>query len=116
MSDNPFAEPDDDNRTIIRPNPGRRRPAQPQPQPQAQPSEPAGREHSEPTQQERPSARPAPLAEGTENIAIGEDALIAAAQPLLQLMARLRNTANPPDSGDLRERTVRQIRLFEKET
>ena len=30
-------------------------------------------------------------------------------------MARLRNTASPPDSGDLRERTVRQIRVFEQE-
>lgn len=118
MSDNPFAEPDDDNRTIIRPNPGRRRPTQSQPQPQAQPqpSEPADQERAESTRQERPSARTVAVAEGTENIAIGEDPLIAAAQPLLQLMARLRNTANPPDSGDLRERTVRQIRVFEQET
>ena len=55
------------------------------------------------------------MAEGTETTAIGEDALTAAAAPLLQLMARLRNTANPPDSGDLRERTVRQVRIFEQE-
>ena len=32
MSDNPFAEPEDDNRTVIRPTPGRRRtPAAEQP-------------------------------------------------------------------------------------
>jgi type VI secretion system protein ImpK len=30
-------------------------------------------------------------------------------------MARLRNTASPPDSGDLYQRTVRQIRVFEQE-
>ena len=42
--------------------------------------------------------------------------LTAAAGPLLQFMARLRNTANPPDSGDLYQRTVRQIRVFEVET
>jgi type VI secretion system protein ImpK len=30
-------------------------------------------------------------------------------------MARLRNTANPPDAGDLYQRTVRQIRAFEQE-
>ena len=42
--------------------------------------------------------------------------LLAAAAPLLQLMARLRNTANAPDSGDLYQRTVRQIRTFEQET
>ncbi|HEY6981155.1 type VI secretion system protein TssL, long form [Reyranella sp.] len=56
------------------------------------------------------------MAEGTENISIGGDALAAAAAPLLQLMARLRNTASPPDSGDLRERTVRQIKIFERQS
>ena len=55
------------------------------------------------------------MAAGTENIAIGADPLSAAAAPLLQLMARLRNTANPPDAGDLRERTVRQVRAFEQQ-
>jgi type VI secretion system protein ImpK len=108
MSDNPFAEPEDDNRTVIRPTPGRRRPQA------AEPPAVAGSEH--PTQQERPALRPAAVAEGTESIAVGGDVLTAAAAPLLQLMARLRNTANPPDSGDLYQRTVRQIRVFEQET
>ncbi|MGZ5904562.1 MAG: type VI secretion system protein TssL, long form [Reyranella sp.] len=107
MSDNPFAEPEDDNRTVIRPTPGRRR-AQP-----AGPPGPAGGEP--PPRRDPPAARPVAMVEGTENTAIGEDALTAAAAPLLQLMARLRNTANPPDSGDLRERTVRQVRIFEQE-
>jgi type VI secretion system protein ImpK len=107
MSDNPFAEPEDDNRTVIRPTPGRRRS-----QPAVPPAE-AGA--GQPPRQDPPAARPAAMAEGTENTAIGEDALTAAAAPLLQLMARLRNTANPPDSGDLRERTVRQVRIFEQE-
>jgi type VI secretion system protein ImpK len=107
MSDNPFAEPEDDNRTVIRPTPGRRR---------AQPAVPPGSAGGEqPPRQDPPAARPVAMAEGTENTAIGEDALTAAAAPLLQLMARLRNTANPPDSGDLRERTVRQVRIFEQE-
>jgi type VI secretion system protein ImpK len=107
MSDNPFAEPEDDNRTVIRPTPGRRR---------SQSAVPPGKEGGEPTRQEpQPAGRSAALAEGTEDTAIGEDALAAAAAPLLQLMARLRNTANPPDSGDLRERTVRQVRVFEQE-
>jgi type VI secretion system protein ImpK len=108
MSDNPFAEPEDDNRTIIRPNPGRRRP---------QPPESADKAHTEqPPRPEASAARPAAMAEGTENISIGDDALTAAAGPLLQFMARLRNTVNPPDSGDLYQRTVRQIRMFEQET
>jgi type VI secretion system protein ImpK len=108
MSDNPFAEPDDDNRTVIRPNPGRRRP---------QPGEQAGKPPGEPPpRQDATAPRSVAMAEGTENIAIGGDALTAAAAPLLQLMARLRNTANPPDAGDLRERTIRQIKIFEQET
>ncbi len=107
MSDNPFAEPEDDNRTVIRPTPGRRR---------SQAAVPPGTAGGEqPPRQDPPASRPAAMAEGTENTAIGEDALTAAAAPLLQLMARLRNTANPPDSGDLRERTVRQVRIFEQE-
>jgi len=108
MSDNPFAEPEDDNRTIIRPNPGRRRPPS---------ADPTGQARGEqPSPQEAPAKRSAAVAEGTESISIGSDALTAAAAPLLQLMARLRNTASPPDSGDLYQRTVQQIRVFEQET
>jgi len=106
MSDNPFAEPEDDNRTVIRPTPGRRRtPAAEQP-PVTQSEQPSS---------ETLARRPAAPAEGTEDFAVGSDVLAAAAAPLLQLMARLRNTANPPDSGDLYQRTVRQIRVFEQE-
>jgi type VI secretion system protein ImpK len=105
MSDNPFAEPEDDNRTVIRPTPGRRRAPAPE-QPTAA--------RSEQPPPETPAPRPT-AAEGTENIAVGGDVLAAAAAPLLQLMARLRNTASPPDSGDLYQRTVRQIRVFEQE-
>jgi len=108
MSDNPFAEPEDDNRTIIRPNPGRRRPPS---------TDPAGNASGEkPSPPDASSKRSAVTAEGTENISVGSDALTAAAAPLLQLMARLRNTASPPDSGDLYQRTVQQIRVFEQET
>ncbi len=41
--------------------------------------------------------------------------LVAAAAPLLQLLARLRNTLNQPDPGDLRERAVRAMRDFEQQ-
>src|ERR1044071_6755050 len=106
MSDNPFAEPEDDNRTVIRPNPGRRRSPSP---------EPAGKASNDaPPTQAAPGRPPAGPTEGVENIAVGSDALTAAAAPLLQLMARLRNTVNPPDSGDLYQRTVQQIRVFER--
>jgi type VI secretion system protein ImpK len=108
MSDNPFAEPEDDNRTVIRPTPGRRRPQSPQQPAPGAPAEPVA-------PPERPAPRSAAVAEGTEDLVVGPDVLAAAAAPLLQLMARLRNTANPPDSGDLYQRTVRQIKLFEDE-
>src|SRR5258706_179748 len=84
------AGPDDGNRTIIRPSPGRR-------QPNAAPA--AGAMHQE-ARREVPAAQSMAPAASTANISSGEDALTAAAAPLLQLMARLNNTANPPDSGD----------------
>jgi type VI secretion system protein ImpK len=96
---------DDGNRTIvIRPTPGRR-------QPNAVPAAgemPAAR-------REVPAEPSMAPAASTAKISSGEDALTVAAAPLLQLMARVHNTAHPPDSGDLREWTVRQIRIFERE-
>ncbi|MGC9271087.1 type IVB secretion system protein IcmH/DotU [Acidiphilium sp.] len=100
MSDNPFAEPDDSDRTIIRPAPGGRRPPPPPP-----PSPPGGGGGYEPP--------PPPPAGGAETLTFGSTPLLAAAAPLLQLLARLRNTLQPPDSGDLRERTARAMRDFE---
>jgi type VI secretion system protein ImpK len=55
-----------------------------------------------------------PAGDGAEGIAIGVNPLIAAAAPLLQLLARLRNTSNQPDPGDLLERSVRAMRSFEQ--
>jgi len=108
MNDNPFAEPEDDDRTVIRPTPGRRRtPSTGQP--------PVASTEAPPQEAPTPRAAAAAPAEGTEDIAVGGDVLLAAAAPLLQLMARLRNTANAPDSEDLYQRTVRQIRSFEQE-
>ena len=110
MSDNPFAEPEDNDRTVIRPAPGGRRPAAAAPaaplpsRAAAQPS--AGYERAQPGSRA--------VAEGAENLAIGDNPLAVAAAPLLQLMARLRNTANAPDAGDLRERAVREMRNFEQ--
>jgi type VI secretion system protein ImpK len=46
-------------------------------------------------------------------MAVGLTPLVAAAVPLLQLLARLRNTLNQPDPGDLRERAVAAMREFD---
>ena len=104
--DNPFEE--DSDRTVIRPAPGGRRPAAPPP---AAPG--FGASTSFP-----PATGPAPAAqattgEGAEKLLFGGSALLSTAAPLLQLLARLRNTANQPDAADLRERATRELRTFE---
>jgi type VI secretion system protein ImpK len=101
MNSNPFSEPEDGERTLIRPMPGGRR---------AAPSAPPVR------QPETPPAGPAATGEPVDNLAMGVNPLVAAAAPLLQLLARLRNTLNPPDPAELRERTVRAMSAFEEQT
>src|ERR687893_2949192 len=106
MSDNPFLEPDDSERTVIRPTPGGRRPVAASAQPAADvPSAPPIA---------APAAAPPRIAAGAEAVAMGVNPLVAAAAPLLQLMARLPNTVNPPDPGELRERAVRAMHTFEQ--
>ena len=108
MSDNPFAEPDDADRTVIRPMPGGGRAAA---RPAARPVAAA------PPPAPPPPAAPPPAAAGADLAAIATaqaNPLAAAASPLLQLLARLRNTATPPDQGSMRDRTLREMRAFEK--
>jgi type VI secretion system protein ImpK len=128
MTDNPFSEPDDSDKTIIRPAPGGKKPAAPAaaaPPPRAASpfDAPPAQIYAPPPQQPRPesgfSAAPsyAPqraAADAPDTIAMGGSPLMQAAAPLLQLLARLRNTSSQPDSGDLRERAVREIRRFEE--
>ncbi len=109
MSDNPFSEPDDSDRTVIRPAPGGRRPATPPSQQPLQQQPSAFQDSPAP----RAPAAPIP-AEGAERITFGLNPLIEAAAPLLQLLGRLRNTYSQPDAGELRERTIQQVRAFEQ--
>jgi type VI secretion system protein ImpK len=108
MSDDPFAEPDDSDRTVIRPAPGGRRAPAAAPPPRA--PAPAAQKAS-PFDSLPPAA--APVTGGAETIQFGLNPLINAAGPLLQLLGRLRNTSSAPNVDDLRERTVRQVRQFE---
>src|SRR5437899_1907915 len=101
MSDNPFSEPESTERTVIRPNPGGPRPAGPRD---------AGPRNEGPAPDRRGPI--APPIDSIEVMAIGVNPLVAEAAPLLQLMARLRNTLNQPDPGDLRERAVAAMRVF----
>ncbi|HEY3912430.1 MAG TPA: type IVB secretion system protein IcmH/DotU [Stellaceae bacterium] len=106
MSDNPFSEPDDGEKTIIRPLPGGRRGAATPPLRPVAAAEGGNAEAR---------AAAAPFPEGAEMVAMGLSPLVAAAAPLLQLMARLRNTFSQPDPGDLRERAVHAMRGFEQQ-
>lgn len=101
MIGNPFSEPEDAERTVIRPVPGGR----PTPTPEPAPRQP-----------EAPPSGAATSGEAVESLAMGVNPLIAAAAPLLQLLGRLRNTVSQPDPADLRERAVREMRGFEERT
>ena len=105
MSDNPFLEPDDSERTVIRPNPGGRRPAAVPVRDAARRPEPA---------EAAPLGAAVASGDGADAVAMAVNPLVAAAAPLLQLMARLPNTINHPDPGELRERAVRAMHAFER--
>ncbi|MCL5777315.1 type IVB secretion system protein IcmH/DotU [Limibaculum sp. FT325] len=97
--DDPFAEPSDTEKTVIRPNPGGRRPAAPQPAPAAAPSAPP--------QQAAGGALPLGQA------ATGLNPLNAAASTLFSLVGRIRNRAQHANPEALRESVIAEIRAFE---
>ena len=99
--DDPFAEPGDSERTVIRPNPGGRlvQPAPgaaaPPPRPSPAMAEPAGRLWDAIT---------------LKNL----NPLVAAAAPLLGLAVRLKNRAQHNDVEALRDRVIGEINTFER--
>jgi len=103
MSQNPFAEPDDDERTIIRPIPGaqiaRARPV-PRPAAAGQPGE-------------EPASVPGTAAAFAELPPVGVSPIVTAASPLLSLIARLRNVLTVPDPAALRDSAIQEMRRFE---
>ncbi|WP_209426234.1 type IVB secretion system protein IcmH/DotU [Pararhodobacter sp. SW119] len=112
MSDNdPFAEPDDTDKTVIRPNPGARRPVSPA-QPPAPAEPPAARsetpEPAVPPQAARGSG-PGPVIAPT-----GMNQLVALATPLFSLISRIRNRAQHLDPEKLRQSVVAEVRRFEE--
>jgi type VI secretion system protein ImpK len=109
VSDNPFSEPADNDRTVIRPTPGGRRPV-------ATPRAPAPAPPAPP----RPAtstAKPAPLpaVDPSAPPAISVSPLTVAASPLLQLLNRLRGMHRAPDIRALRERAEQGLRAFERQ-
>jgi type VI secretion system protein ImpK len=98
VSDNPFSEPGDDDRTVIRPTPGGRRTVTPL------------SAATPPRTAPEPGSRPEPV--GTPAISVAP--LSAAAAPLLQLLARLRGTRQQLDAKELHERVTRELHHFER--
>jgi type VI secretion system protein ImpK len=120
MSDkDPFAEPDDADRTIIRPNPGGRRavPATPQPisQPEAAPAPQAqgggGMAMGIPTGSN--AARDTSTEPSVEQGMTGMNKINAAAATLFSLVSRIRNRAQHMDPEKLRRSVVAEVREFE---
>lgn len=121
-SDNPFAEPDDSDRTIIRPMPGGRRPPPPPgggaafspPPDMPVPGASAGGFTSMPLTGAAPGAPPPRVAESAQTIEMGGSPLLAAGAPLLQLLGRLRLLSTAPDQTELRARAFAALRAFEE--
>lgn len=110
MSDqDPFAEPDDTDRTVIRPNPGARRPVL------AQAQGVQARAADAPAPAPGPRAAPRKDAAGTELIApTGMNILVAIATPLFSLISRIRNRAQHLDPEELRKSVFAEVRRFEE--
>ncbi|MGI3170840.1 type VI secretion system protein TssL, long form [Pseudooceanicola sp. C21-150M6] len=111
--EDPFAEPGDTDRTVIRPNPGGRRGASVAPGPApATGAAASGSGFGVPSQ---PQAAPPPtdreaLADGMT----GTNALTAAAATLFALISRIRNRAQHADPDALRRSVVEEVGEFEK--
>jgi type VI secretion system protein ImpK len=99
--DDPFAEPGDSERTIIRPSPGGRRPAE------VSPASPA---------QVLPV--PPPMAAAARPPALSPlkhlNPLVNAALPLLDLAVQIKNRAVHTDVESLRDRVVAEVNAFER--
>lgn len=98
--DNPFGEPDETEKTVIRPSPGGRRAA------------PTERTATPDTGREAAYA-PADPAAAAALTGGGLNPLVAAASVLLGLASRVRGTATQKDVEGLRDRVVRELKSFE---
>ena len=110
-SNDPFAEPDDNERTVIRPNPGGRRPAPGVAAPQSS-AKPAA---AGPAMGVPPSSAPrAPGGQEANTIAMtGMNTLCALATPLFSLVSRIRNRAQHMEPERLRQSVMAEVRAFE---
>lgn len=122
--DDPFAEPFDTDKTVIRPNPAGRRPAAPTPMPPPSASGNSGTQAERQEASQNVSGRsPQPQAPSTQpsgpspaiplnQAYAGMNPLNAAASPLFALAARIRNRAQHSNPADLRESVIAEVRAF----
>lgn len=127
-TNDPFAEPDDNERTVIRPNPGGKRTSTPAP---AAPQNYGGQGGGQQNYGQQTYGTASPQAEvssatgvpnnsaqrGTSDanaIAMtGVNQLVAIATPLLALVSRIRNRAQHMDPEKLRQSVMAEVRSFE---
>lgn len=107
--DDPFAEPTDTEKTVIRLNPGGRRMTQPPAAPQTAPDLPDAASQAQPAV----ALAAQQTAEAPEGLVAGFNPLCAAASPLFQLVGRIRNRAQHANPAQLRGSVVSAIRAFE---
>jgi type VI secretion system protein ImpK len=116
-NDDPFAEPTDTDKTVVRLNPGGRRLDAAPPPPRVPEASLAGHAPSAarvPVPSRTPEAVPQNGASPRiDNVATGLNPLNAAATPLFLLVGRIRNRAQHANPSELRERVVAEIRAFE---
>ncbi len=115
MSNQDPPDSQDPDRTILIPAPGGRRPAAPpvqQPEAMAPPEQPAPAPYFNPA----PAPAPAPQANLTPPArGKGLNPLVAAANPLLELVMPLRGMATHPNVEQLRQQLVGAVKTFEQQ-
>ena len=113
MSDDDlFAEPDDNEKTVIRPNPGgRRNKAASTPAVPSADLSPAT--VGAPNQQAKPKAAKASSDTSMSSGMTGMNKLNACATTLFALVSRIRNRAQHPDPNEMRRSVVSEVRNFE---
>ena len=122
--DDPFAEPGDTDKTVIKPNPGGRRSAAPMQQPETPQAQPAPEQPAAPAeagldaygvpQAAAPKPQAAAGGQKAPKMALtGMNQLTACASTLFALISRIRNRAQHMDPDALRKSVVAEVRAFE---
>ncbi len=109
--DDPFADDGDAEKTVIRPNPGGRRPAPAADAGMAPPAQQPGIQQPAPR---AGTARPIHAEDVAAISEVGINPLVKAATTLLGLAIRLRNRAQHTDVEALRERAIAEVKRFEQ--